>query len=127
MRQSHNQRCKTVYSVCLGAKLLGRFSQPVKMKTCFVIMPIGSDEAYRIYLNRYENLIKPAIEGVLQGDLRVFDAIRADFISRTGSINHMVLRHLYEADVVIADLTDLNPNVLYELGVRNALRHGTIL
>jgi nucleoside 2-deoxyribosyltransferase len=97
------------------------------MKTCFVIMPIGSDDAYRTYLNRYENLIKPAIEGVLQDGNRVFDAIRADFISSTGSINRTVLRHLYQADVVIADLTDLNPNVFYELGVRHALRHGTVL
>jgi nucleoside 2-deoxyribosyltransferase len=97
------------------------------MKTCFVIMPIGSDEAYRTYLNRYESLIKPAIEGVLQDGERIFDAIRADFISSTGSINRTVLRHLYQADVVIADLTDLNPNVFYELGVRHSLRHGTIL
>lgn len=58
---------------------------------------------------------------------RVFDAIRADFISSTGSINRTVLRYLYQADVVIADLTELNPNVFYELGVRHALRHGTIL
>jgi nucleoside 2-deoxyribosyltransferase len=90
-------------------------------------MPIGADDAYRTYLNRYENLIKPAIEGVLQNGDRVFNAVRADFISSTGSINRTVLRHLYQADVVIADLTDLNPNVFYELGVRHALRHGTIL
>lgn len=97
------------------------------MKTCFVIMPIGADDIYRIYLNRYETVIKPAVEGVLNDGRRAFDAIRADFISSTGSINRTVLRHLYQADVVIADLTDLNPNVFYELGVRHALRHGTIL
>lgn len=97
------------------------------MKMCFIIMPIGSDDAYRTHLNRYENLIKPAVESLSRDGERIFDAIRADFISSTGSINRTVLRHLYQADVVIADLTDLNPNVFYELGVRHALRHGTIL
>jgi hypothetical protein len=97
------------------------------MKTCLVIMPIGSDLAYRKYLKRYEKLIKPAIEGVLQGAERVFNAIRADFISASGSINRTILRQLYQADVVVADLTDLNPNVFYELGVRHSLRKGTIL
>ncbi len=77
-------------------------------------MPIGSDDAFRMYLNRFESL-KPTIEGVLQNGERIFNAIRADFISSTGSINRTVLRHLYQADVVIADLTDLNPNVFYEL------------
>ena len=38
-----------------------------------------------------------------------------------------MIQHIYNADLVIADLTDLNPNVFYELGVRHALRNGTIL
>ncbi len=53
--------------------------------------------------------------------------MRADFITKTGSINKSVIQHIYNADLVIADLTDLNPNVFYELGVRHALRNGTIL
>jgi hypothetical protein len=90
-------------------------------------MPIGSGDAYEVYLNRYTNIIKPAVEGVLQDGARVFDAVRADFITKTGSINKSVIQHIYNAELVIADLTDLNPNVFYELGVRHALRNGTIL
>lgn len=97
------------------------------MKLCFVIMPIGSGDAYGMYLNRYTNIIKPAVEGYLKEGLQVFDAVRADFITKTGSINRSVIEHIYNADLVIADLTDLNPNVFYELGVRHALRNGTIL
>jgi nucleoside 2-deoxyribosyltransferase len=90
-------------------------------------MPIGSGDAYEVYLNRYMNIIKPAIEGYEKEGSRVFKAVRADFITKTGSINKSVIQHIYNADLVIADLTDLNPNVFYELGVRHALRNGTIL
>jgi hypothetical protein len=97
------------------------------MRLCFVIMPIGSGDAYEVYLNRFTNIIKPAVEGYSLGGYRIFDAVRADFITKTGSINKSVLQHIYNADLVIADLSDLNPNVFYELGVRHALRNGTIL
>lgn len=97
------------------------------MKLCFVIMPIGSGDAYEAYLNRYTNIIMPAVNGYQHGGARVFEAVRADFITKTGSINKSVIQHIYNADLVIADLTDLNPNVFYELGVRHALRNGTIL
>jgi hypothetical protein len=38
-----------------------------------------------------------------------------------------LLRELYEVDLVLAVLTDLNANVWYELGIRHALRKGTIM
>lgn len=96
-------------------------------KSCLVIMPIGSGDAYQTYLNRYEAIIRPSIETFTLGGERVYDAVRADFMSKTGSITKVVLRTIYTADLVIADLTDLNPNVFYELGVRHSLRTGTIL
>jgi hypothetical protein len=96
-------------------------------RVCFVVMPIGAGEAYTRYLNRYVHIIEPAIASVQRDGKRVYKAVRADFISTSGSITRAVLQHLYAADVVIADLTDLNPNVFYELGVRHALRRGTIL
>jgi hypothetical protein len=97
------------------------------MKKCFVIMPIGSGETYEIFINRYENIIKPAIEGVKVGDEQVYQAIRGDFISQTGSITRAIIQYIYSSDAVIADLSGLNPNVFYELGVRHSLRNKTVL
>jgi len=69
----------------------------------------------------YRTLIKPAVEeaGVA--------CVRADEIVHAGSIDLTMYRHLLEADLVIADISTCNPNALYELGVRHALRpHTTI-
>jgi hypothetical protein len=90
-------------------------------------MPIGSGEAYQMYRNRYVHMIQPAIEGIRVNDQQIYRSIRADFVTQTGSITRDLLSRLYRSDAVLADLTDLNPNVFYELGVRHALRAGTIL
>ena len=97
------------------------------MRECFVIMPIGSGDAYQVHRNRYEHIIRPAVEGVRFNNEQMFRCVRADFVTKTGSITRDLLGRLYRSDAVIADLTDLNPNVFYELGVRHALRSGTIL
>ena len=87
-------------------------------------MPIkkdGSDE-HRHFKTLYEEWIKPIPES------HGFTVVRADEIQRTGLITQDVILGLARADLVIADLTDLNPNVYYELGVRHALRgQGTIM
>ncbi|MBI1210456.1 MAG: hypothetical protein GC190_03260 [Alphaproteobacteria bacterium] len=48
---------------------------------------------------------------------------------RTGSdvIQSTIINALIEADLVIADLTEHNPNVLFELGVRMALEKPVLL
>lgn len=93
------------------------------MKQCFVIMPIGSEEDYEKYKDVYELMIKEAVEGAGL-ELR---CIRADEVSKSGAIIKDIIKRLYEADVVIADLSGLNANVCYELGVRHALKGGTIM
>jgi hypothetical protein len=97
------------------------------MEDCFVVMPIGSGDAYQVHLNRYEHIIHPAVEGYRRDGEQIFKCIRADFVTKSGSITKDLIGRLYRSRVVIADLTDLNPNVFYELGVRHALRSGTIL
>lgn len=38
-----------------------------------------------------------------------------------------IIQPIFEADIIIADLTDLNPNVLYELGVAHTFNKKTII
>src|SRR5262249_5718168 len=57
-----------------------------------------------------------------------FQVMRADDIHQAGGITEDVVRLIAESALVLADLTDLNANVFYELGVRHVLRKfGTIM
>ncbi|MET7247461.1 tetratricopeptide repeat-containing protein [Methylobacterium sp. EM32] len=70
----------------------------------------------------YKNLIKPVVEA------KSLECIRADEIRHSGTIDVPMYEQLLTADVVIADLSTANPNALYELGIRHALRpHTTIV
>jgi hypothetical protein len=69
----------------------------------------------------YEEMVKPAVTGSKLG----FTCERAK--PRTGNLIRDILNKLNSADIVIADLTDMNPNVFYELGVRHTLRNRTVL
>ncbi|MBN2287094.1 MAG: response regulator [Tissierellales bacterium] len=92
-------------------------------RQCFVIMPFSKTKSCRAeeWTDIYCNLIKPAVEGAGFN----YECRRSDGL--VGNIIEDILDHLNRADLVIADLTDRNPNVFYELGVRHALRRGTIL
>lgn len=86
------------------------------MKTCFLISPIGDtgSEIRRHADILLEFVVAPAC---LQLGLHL---IRVDRLLAPGSITQDILRLLLDADVVIADITNFNPNVMYELGVRHA-------
>ena len=47
---------------------------------------------------------------------------RADSLTRPGIITNQVIQLVADADLVVADLTDHNPNVFYELAIRHALQ-----
>ena len=87
-------------------------------KTCFVIAPIGEPESDTrersdLILN---HIIQPALEPF------GYEAIRADNIDRPGIITTQVIQHVLDAPLVIADLTERNPNVFYELAIRHYTR-----
>lgn len=87
------------------------------MKTCFVICPIGEDNTPT--KKRSDKLLKYIIEPVCQKC--GFEAIRVDNIHASDSITQTILDNLKKSDLVIADLTEHNPNVFYELGYRFSL------
>lgn len=87
-------------------------------KDCFVIAPIGeqdsdtrkrSDQVLKF-------IIRPAVESC------GYQAIRADEIDKPGIITSQVIQRVVNDPLVVADLTDRNPNVFYELAIRHAIR-----
>jgi tetratricopeptide (TPR) repeat protein len=82
---------------------------------------IYSGETYDLD-KTYLNIIKPAVE---ESGL---ECVRGDEIQESGIIDKSMYALLLHADLVIADITTFNPNAIYELGVRHAVRpYSTII
>ena len=79
-------------------------------------MPISDPETYDVgHFGRvYEHIIKPACKAAN------LEPIRADEVQVTNYIVIDILKKILEAKIVICDLSSRNPNVLYELGIRQA-------
>lgn len=92
------------------------------MKKCFVITPIGDEmsDIRRHIDGIIDAAIKPALE-------KQYDVIAAHHIELPGNITKQVIKEIYESDLVIANLTDRNPNVMYELAVRHCIGSPSIM
>lgn len=95
-------------------------------KVCFVVMGFGikTDFATGRKLNldySYQALIKPVVEA------KGLTCIRADEMKHSGYIDVPMYQQLLTADVVVADISTANPNALYELGIRHAMRPRTTI
>ncbi len=89
--------------------------------SCFVIMPFSksseehSEEYWRKHFNEF---VKPTIEELGVRTYRM-EAMREDIIKK-------IIQSLVTSPIVVANLTDHNPNVFWELGVRQSFKHNTI-
>lgn len=92
-------------------------------KDCFVIMPISDVDGYSKghFLHVYEDIIKPSVE------MTEFRPIRADEVKETNFIHLDMLKKLIDAPIAICDLSTRNPNVLFELGIRQAFDKPVVL
>lgn len=90
-------------------------------KICFVIMGFGKKTDYStgktLDLDKtYKNIIQPAVEA------SGFQCVRADEIQDSGLIDKTMYALLMQAELVVADISTFNPNAIYELGIRHAVR-----
>jgi hypothetical protein len=92
-------------------------------KECFIIMPISDADGYAQghFKHVYDNIVAPSCEKA------GYQAIRADDIKASNLIHLDILKKLIEAPVAICDLSSRNPNVLFELGIRQAFDKPVVL
>jgi hypothetical protein len=97
--------------------------------TAFVIGPIGDRDAeidspsrrvYESSMEVMEHIITPACASL------GVNVDRADRIARSGEITEKNFRCLRDSPIIIADLADANPNVIYELSLRHSVAKLTI-
>ena len=86
-------------------------------KICFIVTAIGeSGTPTRERADKvYKYLIAPVCEEL------GYKPVRVDHVNAVDNINETIINHLKTAPMVVADMTDHNPNAFYELGFRQAL------
>jgi hypothetical protein len=116
--QSELQRVQHQMNIIQINPIFGPASYVVDPRLAFVLMPFTED-----LTQIYQTFIKPTVESA------DFDLVcrRADDIKSNRAIIQDIWKSLCEARLVIADVSGLNPNVMYELGVAHTLGKETIL
>jgi hypothetical protein len=123
----------------------------VRTLTCFVITPSGKNPPMQLVADErqglcrvpsgcvghaakvisvnfqdvYEYIIREAIEKVnaaTAGQGITIQCTRGEDLAQGGSIVAQFLQHICRAEITITDVTGLNPNVLFEYGIRLSVR-----
>lgn len=94
-----------------------------KKERCFVIMPISDQGDYPAghFTKVYDQIIKPAVEEA------GYEAYRVDENNICDSIISKIFSAIQDCPMAICDLSNRNPNVLYELGLRQAYDKPVVL
>jgi hypothetical protein len=95
-----------------------------KKPLCFVIGPIGHDGTAE--RKHADLLLHTLLKHVLEADEFGYQVKRADEDADPGMIGDRMVSDIIRADLVVSDLTDLNPNAFYELGIRHSTERPTI-
>ena len=105
-------RTGSINKVERGIYKIGRESDG--MRKCFVVSPIGEEGSNT--RNNADKLFKYIIKPVC--DECDFEAIRVDKLNDANSITQTIIDHLENSELVIADISEHNPNVFFEMGYR---------
>lgn len=107
-------RQKSIKCVSRGTYRIVKPGDDPDKKVCFVVSPIG--DAASPTRDNADKLFRHILEPVCKSC--GFNAVRADQINDTDSITQTIMDKLASAELVIADITEHNPNVFYEMGYR---------
>ncbi|WP_363348605.1 hypothetical protein [Methylocystis echinoides] len=89
-------------------------------QTCFVVGPIGPSASE---IRKHADwLLHEIIEHVFREFEPKFHVVRADKMSEPGLITSQLINHLVDSDLVIADMSFMNPNAFYEIGIRHMVQ-----
>ena len=92
-------------------------------KTCFVIMGFGKKMDFRNTKEVDLDVIyNDVIQKVFKERFPEYILIRADEIAGSQIIDISMYALIMKADLIIADITTMNANAIYELGIRHALK-----
>jgi hypothetical protein len=103
-------------SIVSQTSIFGPNYFPVQESLVFVLIPFEPDLA-----NIYQTFVKPTIEA------KNLICRRADDIHSNNAIISDIWKSICESRFVVADISKLNPNVMYELGIAHAIGKETIL
>ncbi|MFP3975064.1 MAG: hypothetical protein ACOC6S_00240 [Chloroflexota bacterium] len=90
---------------------------------CFVVMPISDPDGYEPghFQHVYNDIIAPACATT------GFKPIRSDDVKQTNLIHLDILQKLLDSSMCLCDLSTLNPNVMFELALRQAFDKPVLL
>lgn len=96
-------------------------------KTCFVVMGYGVKKIPGTWISLdldaiYLNFIKPVLTRNHLKSVYSVEAYRGDEVPTSIAINKNFIQSIFWADIVIADISTLNQNAIYELGLRHAMK-----
>ena len=91
-------------------------------KKCFIIMPISTPENWRQKYSDDENHFEHVLDHLLIPSLKKVDLEPIPPITKGSEIiQGEIIKNIETADLVLCDISILNPNVFFELGIRTAL------
>lgn len=96
-------------------------SASVQKPKCFVIAPIGDEGSDT--RRKSDRVLKFIVGKALQDK---YEVQRADDIRQPGMITVQIIEQLLKAPLVVADLSEGNANVYYELAIRHAVKKPVI-
>lgn len=103
----------------------GLVVETTEQPLCFVIGPIGKEGTSE--RKHADLLLHTLMKPVLEAEEFGYHVKRADEDADPGMIGDRMITDIIHADLVVADLTDLNANAFYELGIRHSTEKPTIL